>query len=163
MLVPFENLPVSSKLWVYQSVKPFSIEIKKSIADKTESFLSQWDAHGKALQASYKTIHDHFLVIAVNESFNQASGCSIDKSVHLIQDIEKTCDLNLFDRLHQGILINGNIEFKTLGQIKNDIEKGIFNLDTTVFNNMINTVEELENLWQIPASKSWLNKFLIVN
>ncbi len=162
MFIPFENLPSSSKIWLYQSLMPFAKEIKNSIERKTENFLSQWDAHGKPLQASYKIIYDHFMVIAVNENYNRASGCSIDKSIHLIQEIEKSFNINLFDRLNQAILIDGKIEFKTLKQIKEEIEMGNFKSDTIVFNNMINTVEGLENSWQIPASQSWLNKFIPV-
>ena len=162
MFIPFDNLPASSKLWLYQSLKPLTKEIKISIEKKIEDFLSQWDAHGKPLQASYKIFYDHFLVIAVNESYNQASGCSIDKSTQLIQEIEKSFNLNLFDRLNQAIIIDGTIEFKTLKQIKEEIEMGNFKSDTIVFNNLINTIEGLENSWQIPASQSWLNKFIPV-
>ena len=52
-------------------------------------FIEAWTAHGKDLQAGYKIVYKRFIVIALNQNLNNATGCSIDASVHFIQAIRK--------------------------------------------------------------------------
>ncbi|MBC8109660.1 MAG: hypothetical protein H7Y04_01220, partial [Verrucomicrobia bacterium] len=108
-------------------------------------------------------LHEHFLVLAVDESFNQASGCSIDASVHFLQNLEKNLPIQLFDRLHQAVIMDGKVVFMTQKQIKEAIATENFDKNTLVFNNLIQRVGDLENDWQIPAEKSWLGKYFQVS
>ena len=49
--------------------------------------------------------------------------------------------------------INVDKEFKKLAKDKSVSE------NTIVFNNLINTIEELNDGWEIPASESWHSRF----
>ena len=93
MLVPFSDLPEQARVWIYPSSRVFSAEEKTLISSKLDVFLSQWAAHGTPLKTAYDLPYNHFIVIGLDEEVPGASGCSIDASVHLIQEIEQAFDL----------------------------------------------------------------------
>jgi hypothetical protein len=162
MYVTFDQMPTTARIWIYQSKNPFSEEIQTVLPTQLEDFAAHWQAHAQPLKASFALLHGHFLVLAVDESFNQTSGCSIDASVHFLQDLEKNLPIQLFDRLHHAVIIESKIAFMTQKQIKEAIATEIFDKNTLVFNNLIQNVGDLENNWQIPAEKSWLGKYFQV-
>ena len=84
----FNKMPADARVWVYQSSRMLSPEEVDLVASASESFLNQWQAHGNDLRASFKVAYDRFLILTVDESAGQASGCSIDASVHLIKALE---------------------------------------------------------------------------
>ena len=87
MIVDFDIISEESRVWIYQSNRTLSpLEIIE-IEDKIKDFLISWTAHGSDLQASFLIKYNRFIVISLNESFNIATGCSIDSSVRFIQDL----------------------------------------------------------------------------
>ena len=44
--------------------------------------------------------YNRFIILIVDESHAGASGCSIDKSVHFMQQLEQEYGINLFDRFN---------------------------------------------------------------
>ena len=89
MYVPFENLPLESKIWIYQSNRRFTDNELNKIDAELQSFVESWAAHGTGLEASYVLKYNRFIILAVNQETQMATGCSIDKSVSFIQEIEK--------------------------------------------------------------------------
>ena len=81
MFVPFENLPEESKIWIYQSNRKFSDAEFSEIEMALQSFLEGWAAHGTSLESSYQLKYNRFIIIAVNQDVQAATGCSIDSSV----------------------------------------------------------------------------------
>lgn len=108
----FDNLPDSSRIWIYQNQTPISKENQAEIQVKLDDFVRQWAAHKVQLFGASAILEDYFIVLAVDENMTMASGCSIDSSVHFIKALEKEYQLNLFDRLH--VLIEENGEKKTV-------------------------------------------------
>ena len=159
MLVPFENLSSDSKIWIYQSDKTLSETEVENIKKKTETFLVEWTAHGQSLQAGMQIIHDQFIIIGVNESVNEASGCSIDKSVNHIRELENSLNLNLLDRSKIALLINRHVQLVNFSEIKELVSNGSINGSTEVFNNAIVSKEALETKWKTPASESWIKRY----
>jgi len=100
MLCPFDQLPDHSRIWIYPSQRPLTPDELVSIKEKITAFLEDWTAHGADLQAGFCIPYDQFIVIALNEDSQSATGCSIDKSVHFIQSLEKEYDLVLLDKMN---------------------------------------------------------------
>ena len=66
MFIPFEDLPKSSKIWIYQSERKLSDE-EVQIADEIlKNFIETWAAHSTPLEASYEIKYNRFIVLAVN-------------------------------------------------------------------------------------------------
>ena len=89
MLVPFQDLPANSRLWIYQSDRKFSEDELLKLQEALNSFLNDWTAHGASLNAGFEIKYDRFIVIGLDQSASAASGCSIDSQVRFIQQIEK--------------------------------------------------------------------------
>jgi hypothetical protein len=85
MFVPFDSLPEESKIWIYQSNRKFSDEEIQEIEKDLTSFLEDWSAHGQQLEASFVTKYNRFIIIAVNQEVQAATGCSIVLLLHLFK------------------------------------------------------------------------------
>lgn len=156
MFIPFAEIPASARLWIYQSNDSLSEQIQGSVLNAAQQFIQTWDSHGRPLKASAEIRHNHFLLIALDESMNPASGCSIDKSVHFLQGLENSFGINLFDRSRQALLVDGEVQFVEVKNLKKAVDAGQIGPGTLTFNNLISTVSQLPQEWIVPAEKSWL-------
>lgn len=159
MLVSFDSLPDTSRIWIYQSNRAFTdkelVEIKKSIED----FVTQWTAHGAQLKAGYDLPYNRFIVLAMDQSHNAASGCSIDASVHFIQLLEKTYGLDLLDKMNVTYKQGEHIAYKPLKDFRVMAKNRAVSGKTIVFNNLVINKLEYKNNWEVPASESWHSRF----
>jgi hypothetical protein len=159
MYVPFETLPEEAKIWIYQSNRKLSDDEVAEIDAAVKAFVTEWAAHGTGLEASYLIKYSRFIILAVNQENQSATGCSIDASVHFIQQLEQKYGVDLLDKMNvtfkQGEFITHKplIEFKKLAK-----EKSV-SANTIVFNNLVNTVGEWQDYWEVPAGESWHSRF----
>lgn len=143
------------RIWIYQADRELTPSEERIVLDNLESFTSQWKAHGKALAAKAEVRYNRFIILMVDDSVAPPTGCSIDKSVHLLKEIENAIDVNLFDRMQ--IAYKDGEVIKTV--LRQEFEKllstGEITEDTIVFNNLVPTYAELESKWEVPVKDSW--------
>jgi hypothetical protein len=159
MYVPFENLTEESKIWIYQSNRKFSDEEIAEIDTELKAFIEKWAAHGTSLEASYELRYNRFIVLAVNQENQIATGCSIDASVQFIQNLEKKLDVDLLDKMNVTFKLGEHVAHKTLIEFKKMAKEKAVSENTIVFNNLINTVGEYQDFWEVPAMDSWHSRF----
>ncbi len=159
MYIPFENLPQESRIWIYQSSRKFSDEEVTDIEKDLMQFIENWSAHGTSLEASFIIKYNRFIIIAVNQEFHPATGCSIDSSVGFIQNLEQKYSVDLLDKMNVAFKQGEFITYKTLLEFKKLAKDKSVSENTIVFNNLVNTIEELNEGWEIPASESWHSRF----
>ncbi len=159
MYVPFENLPLESKIWIYQSNRKFTEEEFASIENDLKTFIDSWAAHGTGLEASYLLKYNRFIILAVNQEVQMATGCSIDKSVEFIQSIEKEYAVDLLDKMNVTFKLGEHIAHKTLIDFKKMAKDKAVTEKTIVFNNLVNSIEEWHDNWEVPAGESWHSRF----
>ena len=85
MIVSFDSLPQTSRIWIYQCNRSFSDSELEEISKKLTAFLEGWTANGADLQSGFEIKYKRFIVIALDQKVNTATGCSIDASVKFIQ------------------------------------------------------------------------------
>ncbi|MEM7107272.1 MAG: hypothetical protein AAF519_03525 [Bacteroidota bacterium] len=159
MFISFEDMPPQSRVWVYQSNRQLTNGEQLKIAEIAKPFMEQWAAHNQALKCSFRFFYDYFLVISVDESFNQASGCSIDASVHLVKQIERQFELDFFDRTKVAFLKEDNVFLESINSLKERVVEGSVADHTLTFNNLVKDKGELMTKWTVPASASWLKRY----
>ena len=159
MYIPFENLPLESRIWIYQSNRKLSDDEIAEIEPALQSFLQNWSAHGAALESSYQIKYNRFIIIAVNQEVQATTGCSIDSSVEFIQSLEKKYNIDLLDKMNVTFKNGEHIAHKTLIDFKKMAKDKAVTENTIVFNNLVNTVEEFIENWEIPAGESWHGRF----
>ena len=159
MYVPFEDLPEESRVWIYQSSRKFSDEEITDIKNDLEAFLTNWSAHGSALEASYQIKYNRFIILSINQEFHPATGCSIDASVGFIQNLEQKYSVDLLDKMNVAFKQGEFVTYKTLLEFKKLAKDKSVSENTIVFNNLVNTIIEFNESWEIPASESWHSRF----
>lgn len=159
MYVPFESLPEESRIWIYQSNRKFSDEEISDIETSLQSFLENWAAHGAALEASFLTRYNRFIIIAINQDIQAATGCSIDASVQFIQNLEAKYEVDLLDKMNVTFKLGEHIAHKPLIEFKKMAKEKAVSSNTVVFNNLVNTVGEWQDYWEVPAGESWHSRF----
>lgn len=161
MFVTYEELPKNSRVWVYQSEREFSQEEIDFISNQAKKFIENWTKHGSDLEGSFTIKYNQFLVLGVNEGFNNVSGCSIDASVHFVQELEKVLKVDMMNKMNISFMDGSNINVVKMNVFKEFVKENKINNETVVFNNMISTKDDFENQWEIPASQSWHKRFLV--
>ena len=159
MYVPFDTLPEESKVWIYQSNRKFSDEELEAIETELKNFVEGWAAHGTGLEASFETRYNRFIILAVNQEAQNATGCSIDASVHFIQQLEQKYSVELLDKMNVTFKQGEHITHKSLIDFKKLAKDKSVSANTVVFNNLVNTVGEFQDFWEVPASESWHSRF----
>ena len=159
MLVDFKTLPEESKVWIYQANRSFNEDELAEINTKLNTFVENWAAHGTGLQAGFEIRYKRFIILAVNQEGQAATGCSIDASVHFIQQLEKDFNVDLMDKMNVSYKQGEFVAYKTLIDFRKMAKDRAVTGKTIVFNNLVTNIEELNEAWEIPASESWHNRF----
>ncbi len=149
------NLPDTSRVWIYQAQQAFSAELSAEIQQQVQAFAQQWVSHNRALRASGEVLYDQFIVLMVDESQAGASGCSIDKSVHFMQALEAKYGINLFDRMTFTYKDGDQVMTAPREQFARLYAEGKINDETLVFDNLIKTKGEFSNKWIKSLGQSW--------
>lgn len=159
MLAKFSELPETARVWIYQADGLLTGAQIELIEAESAKFCNQWAAHGTPLHSSFKVLHQKFLVLAVDEGYNNASGCSIDSSVRFVQGLQSALGVNFFDRTKVAFLINDHIYTTELKSIKNEIVDGKIEANTLTFNLQAQNLAEFNNSWLVPAQSSWMKRY----
>lgn len=159
MYVPFDTMPEESRVWIYQSDRKFSDDEINEIDAALKIFIEEWAAHGTGLEASYIIKYNRFIILAVNQESQSATGCSIDASVHFIQELEKKYGVDLLDKMNVTFKMGEHIAYKPLIEFRKMAKEKAVSANTVVFNNLVNTIGEWQDYWEVPASESWHSRF----
>lgn len=158
--ISLQDLAPTSKIWVYQSNRFLTDEEVDWVNRNLENFMPQWAAHGKQLFGAFKVFYNRFLVIAVDEAKEGASGCSIDSSVHFITQLGDAIKVDFFDRLQVLYKKENEILSTHFNQFEDLVKSGEVDENTIVFNNLVSNLAEFEQGWELPVKDSWHAKYL---
>lgn len=161
MFTEYKNLPNNSRVWIYQSDREFTRQEVDLISQKATDFINQWTRHGDNLKGSFTIKYNQFLVLAVDENFNNVSGCSIDSSVRFVQQLENELAVDLMNKMNITFKDGKNINLVKLSDFQQFAKDRKITSETIVFNNMVNTKEDFESNWEVPAKQSWHQRFLV--
>ncbi|MEJ7780144.1 MAG: ABC transporter ATPase [Daejeonella sp.] len=149
------NISENARVWIYQANRTLTDKEEGLIQQKLDEFTSQWQAHGHALAAQGEIRHRQFIILSVDEEVTGATGCSIDKSVYLMKEMENEFGLNLFDRFRIAYRIGNEVLGCTREEFEHLLSAGKVNSETIVFNNMVSSSKELQRSWETPLKNSW--------
>ena len=159
MLLPFDQMPDDARLWIYQISRKLEEDEVTFVQTTTKQFLSEWQAHGQDLKASFRLEYDQFLIISVDESFSQASGCSIDSSVHLIQALEKELGVSFMTTSQVAFLVGDKINLFPFNNLKEQVVKKVILPETKVFDNTVKNLAEFRQKWLVHSEDTWVNRY----
>ena len=154
--IPFSQLPSASRLWVFPAERSLSPKEEETLLSRADAFLENWAAHGVPLTCARDWRHGRFLLVGVDEASEPPSGCSIDAMANIMKELGRELGMTFLDqapvfyRDGQEIRRASRADFKLLA------EGGEVGLDTTVFDNSVTRLTQLEaGEWEKPAGASW--------
>ena len=155
-----DSMPAHARVWVYKAARNLSHAEQKLVHERGAAFTSGWAAHGAPLDACVEVLHQRFVVIAVDEAQAEASGCSIDKSVGFIKQLEHDLNLMLTDRMVVVYEGDDGIVSTRLQELPALLKEGAISADTIVFDDLVSTVDEVYTRFRVPLRSSWMQRFL---
>lgn len=153
MYTDFNSISAHSKIWIYQTNRILSAKEENIVAYELKKAIEGWEAHGVPLLGAFQIEFGRFVILAVDENQNQASGCSIDSSTRWFKEIGQKLSIDFFNRsiFYQS---TDGIQDVDLKGIKQKIELGEIKSDTLVFNsNFVQNKKQLLNEWKVEAAK----------
>jgi hypothetical protein len=145
----------NSRVWIYQSNRELTAAESADIQQQLNSFTTGWTAHNNQLKAKAEIRYNRFLILVVDESQAGASGCSIDKSVHFMQHLEQQFGINLFDRFNLAYRDGDSVLSAPRAAFEQLIKQNTITGQTIVFNNLVQTLADLQTKWEVPFNDSW--------
>lgn len=152
---------VNERIWIYTLSKELTNEQLVDFKNRCQNFVENWTAHEVSLDASFSIEYNRFLIIKVNEQKYNASGCSIDKQLRFIKDLEALYNIELLNRMLVAYLDSeSNVHVVKQSQISELLKTNLISENTLVFDNTISTATQFTNEWKKPLKNTWLAKFL---
>jgi hypothetical protein len=163
-VVPFEDLPDSSRAWVFGSDRTLDEAKSTILMTEVDRFLHQWKAHGSELTVGRSWKCGRFLTVAVDQSAAGASGCSIDGLFRALKSLEPKLGASM---VTSGLIFyrdaNGQVqsvdrdEFAALGAA------GKIGAHTHVFDPTVTSLLEWRARFELDLNDSWHSKLVKQN
>jgi hypothetical protein len=159
----WNQLKPESKLWIYGAQRELSEQENNQINLLLDQFCDTWAAHGAKLDCGFNILHNRLILIAVDEESAAASGCSIDKSVEIVKDIDAQFNLDLFNRMRSYHVIKvpqTKITSYEASEINQLLGSGELDQDSRMVNMQALILSEIAPNFTRALSETWLKKYL---
>lgn len=157
----WDALPDNARIWIYQADRVLTDAELDRCIQQLDTFMQQWNTHGTQLTAGYRIEYNQFIMLAVNELHQHASGCSIDSSVKQLRELGRDFEVDFFNRL---IVVykdkNNTIQQQPMFDFEKLLKSGELSPTTIVYNNLIQTKGELTTNWETEVENSWHKQLL---
>lgn len=145
-----------SRVWVYVADRDLSEQESAYAEQQISAFCQQWTAHNQQLRAAGEVFGQQFVLLMVDETQAGASGCSIDKSVHFLEQLGQSIRADLFERMRFGWLDDaGQLHMSRREEFASLVQSRRITDETPVVNTLACTKRDLEEKWLLPYGKSW--------
>ena len=149
------TMPSTSRVWIYQSNKPFPEQDWSLINTRVQEFAETWVSHNRQLNAQGSLMYGQFIVLMVDENQADASGCSIDKSVYFLKQLQAEYKVDLFDRMAFTYKDGNTVKTADRDTFSKLYKEGIIDDETLVFDNLVATKGDFDESWVKPLGNSW--------
>lgn len=150
-----DHFPDTSRLWIYQAERPFRDEDIPGIRTRLQHFAAQWVSHNRQLRATGEVLHGRFVVLAVDESRADASGCSIDKSVAFLKALQAEYERDLFNRMVFSYKDGEEVRTVSREEFARLYAEGAIDDNTPVFDTLVAAKGDFDAGFIKPLGRSW--------
>ncbi len=160
MIVDFDNIPNQGKVFVFPSSRKFYTHELTELNQYISSFLTESDLKNEGVTYAFDIRYQRFIIFAVDNTVQNLSTHFYNTLTQFIQNLEKKYNVVLLDKINVCYKQGEFVQYKELDEFKNLVKNRGVSKKTVVFNNLINTKEELEYDWEINITDSWLGRLL---
>jgi hypothetical protein len=159
--VEFKQLPDDARVWVFASDRSLSSDETRILLSEVDAFLTGWKAHGAPLRSAREWREDRFLVIGVDPTAEQASGCSIDGLFRGLRALESALGTTLVGGgrvFYRDPL--GAPQVASRREVGELAAAGAITDATRVFDTSITNVGAYRARFEAPARDTWVSTLL---
>lgn len=149
----------SSKIWMYTIEPELNSDQQATLENELHLFCTQWTAHNKELRAFFKLIQNRILILGVDEHLNPASGCSIDKSIHFLEEMEKKYSIEVFNRMLFTYLEGDHLITLPKKEFEKALTENKINSKTKVINTLALSLKDWNANGVLHLEDSWMKNF----
>ncbi len=158
---PLDALASESRIWIYGAERALTKDENALVRSRAQEFVAQWVSHTQSLNAGADVLHNRFLVLAVDETQAEASGCSIDGSVRFVQDLGAEIGVDFFNRMRFSYRDkNGKIHTVGREEFKLLYSQGQLTNESIVFDPLVKELGELRQIFERPLEDSWHSRMV---
>lgn len=154
MIVNYNTLTETSKVFIYPANRKFYKDEFPVINKKIENFLTNFEG----IDAFFEIKYQRFVIIVISED-TPLSIDQNDKLVVFIFSLEKEFKITLLDKINVCFKQGEYVQLKEISAFKKLIKNKGVSKKTIVFDNLISIKEEYDNYWEMPAEDSWISHF----
>ena len=154
MIVDYKDLPETSKIYIYPASRKLYPKEVPFIAEKLRMFLETLADNDLFFEIKY----DRFLLIFVSD-LTPLSAEQNEDLVALVLFMEKEFNIGLLDKVNICFKQGEFVQLKEIPGFKKLIKNKGVSKKTIVFDNLINTKNEYDCCWEVPANESWISHF----
>ncbi len=158
-VLTIDQMPDEARIWIYQADRKLSQEEVEKAEGLLNAFVQQWDSHGVAVKGTYEIVKGQFVLISADERQASVSGCSIDKSVAVVRQLEEAFGVNFLDKSKVAYEKDGEVSLVVFNQVKQLVDDKEITPDSLVYNNTVTTVGDWKKGWKVAAKDSWVKRF----
>lgn len=155
-LAQMNDLPDASRTWVFGADRTLDERQSRKMLAEVDRFLAQWKAHGAPLTSARDWKYGRFLTIAVDQSTEGASGCSIDGLFRTLKALEPELQASL---VTSGLVFyrdaKGEVQSVDRDRFGSLSAHGSLSSDTRVFDPTVTTLGEWKARFELAARDSW--------
>lgn len=159
MLVDFDSLSDTARVWIYQCNRALTEGELSEIEADIKEYLSGWVSHRSLIRSAFELRYGRFIIIAADDS-QHIGGCSQDDLARFIQTLEQRYHILLLDKMNVTYRHEGEIYYVPLTDFKKLAQQKKISQETIVFNNLVNNKYEYEHSWETTVLNSWHSRFL---
>lgn len=156
----FNFMPEHSRVWIYQCERFLAPHEVIAVNEEGDRFVAGWSAHGAPLTAKIAIVENLFLIVMVDELQAKATGCSIDKSVAFVKEVEDYLGASLTNRMKVALEVNNQIVVSDLNKLSELKANKVISENTLAYDNLVDTKTKLFSNWKTKIGESWHAQFL---
>lgn len=154
MIVDYKDLPETSKIYIYPASRKLYPKEVPLVIEKMKTFLENIPDNDLFFEIKY----DRFLLIFVSDR-TPLSPEQNEDLVSLILSMENELGIGLLDKVNVCFKQGEYVQLKEISDFKKLIKNKGVSKKTIVFDNLINTKNEYDCCWEVPANISWISHF----
>jgi hypothetical protein len=155
----FKEFKAEDTVLIYPCSRKFYEQELEALKNKLSDFCTEIKREHE-VEIAWDLRYNRFILFAIDFDNKPPQNKIIDQCAGIVMDLEKELKVQLLDRMNISFKQGQYIQYKELSDLKKLIKNRAITAKTIVFDNLINTIEDLEENWELPLSESWYNRYL---
>ena len=159
MFIPFNEISENARTWIFAAEKELDESQLNEINNILAAFTNNWQSHNQNVHSTFQIIEKQFIVIAADGEKSDISGCGIDKSMHVILELEQKLRITLTNKSLLFFKSKEEAFSVPLSGMKQAVLNNELSPNSLYYNTLAATVKEVKNNFYVSAKNSWLKKY----